>query len=100
MNACCCSLPRSCCETCQNANWIGDDPLPPEPKSLGEMTVNIKINKDEILRELKEIRKAAEEVAKLLEALKLDQQPVYPYVPVWPYPGNWTITCGGGGTHQ
>ena len=73
---------------------------PPEPKSLGEISINIKINKEEILRDLEEIRKAAEEVAKLLEALKLDQQPVYPYVPVWPYPGNWTITCGGGGTHQ
>ena len=40
---------------------------PPEPKSLGEITVNIKINKDEILRELDEILKKVDEVNSALK---------------------------------
>ena len=61
MSLCCCSLPRSCCATCSNNHWFRDDPLPPTKREpIGEISVKITLNKDEILRDLVEIRKAEE----------------------------------------
>ena len=52
-------------------------------KLYGEIT----INKDEILRDLEEIRKKAEEVGKALEGIKvpLCPMPLYPPWPAYPY---------------
>ena len=69
----------------------------PMQKAASETTIKITINKKEILRDLEEIRKTTEEVVELLEKIKCPPQPVYPF---WPYPGDCTITCGGGGTQQ
>ena len=69
----------------------------PMQKPIGERAIKITINKEEILRDLEEIRKTTEEVVELLEKIKCPPQPVYPF---WPYPGDCTITCGGGGTQQ
>lgn len=80
------------------ARWIDS----PKSESIGEMTVKITINKEEILRDIEEIREKAEEVAEVMKSI-----PWYPPInipSIWigdmPQPGTTTVTYTTGDTKE